>query len=92
MDAGRKFDLEELAEAIKNARSSGEKQLYEKLIHKILSESEDLKYWRENLLRAIRINDKKTVHRINLIIQDLRLRETNGASWGNDKGNKRRMN
>lgn len=84
----RKFDLEEIAEAIKNARSTGEREYYQRLLHKLLSESEDVKYWRENLVRAIRANDRRAIHKINLIIQDLRLRETNGRSWGNNQGNR----
>lgn len=87
-DYTRRSDIEMLEEAIEKARSASEREHYEKILHKILSESDNLRYWRENLMKAIRVGDRKAITKINLIIQEIRLRETNGRSWGNTKNNR----
>ena len=88
IDYGRKFDLEELAESLAAAKSSSEREYFERIIYRILSESDAIRYLREELIKAARVGDRRAVHKINLRIQQVRLNETNGYSWGNNRGNK----
>ena len=88
IDYGRKFDLEELAGALLEAKTSSEKEYFERIIDRILNESDAIRYLREELIKAARVGDRRAVHKINLRIQQVRLNETNGYSWGNNRGNK----
>lgn len=85
-DWTRNFDLEELTDAIKNARSTTEREYYERIMHKILNESEKIRYWREELMKAIRVNDERRIKLVHHMINKTRLDETAGHSWGNIKG------
>ena len=89
MDAGRKFDLEEIAQGIKNARSQSERAHYERLGYRIINESAPLRSLRGELIQCMRSNDVPKIRRIQQHIQYIRAEETGGASWGNDKGNRR---
>jgi len=88
LDWGRKEDLEELSNAIKEAKTNGERQHYEKIMFRILGESDDIRYWREQLLRAIRVGDDRRKQYVIRELQVIRLNETAGKSWGNSKGNR----
>lgn len=92
MDAGRKFDLEEITRAIKRARTINEREYYERIGHRLINESAPIRSLREELIRCMRANDIPKIRRIQQHIQYIRANETNGASWGNDKGNKKRIN
>ena len=85
MDRSREFDLDELSEALQNAKSPGEREYYERIIYRILNESDDIKYWREQLLRATRVKDKRRIQYVIREIHMTRLSETSGASWGSNK-------
>lgn len=93
MDQGRKYDLEELSVAFQNARTPGEREYYERIIHSILNESDDIRYWREELLKASRgeVRDKNAKRRARYCIEMItktRQDETAGHSWGSNKGNR----
>lgn len=92
MDSGRKFDLEEVATAIKNARTQSEREHYEHLGYRLINETTTIRSLRDELVKAMRANDIRKVARITQHIQYIRAEETNGVSWGNDKGNKKRFN
>lgn len=88
MDQGRKFDLEEITEAIQNARSTAERQYYEKIAYRVIGESEDVRYWREELMKAIRADATTRKKYCIAKIQKINLDTTSGNSWGNNKGNR----
>lgn len=88
MDQSRKFDLEEVAQAIENARSNAEREYYEKIIYKITGTSDAVFYWRNELIKAIRSEDKRRKTYCIEKIQRIRQDETYGKSWGSDRGNK----
>jgi len=87
IDYGRKMDLEELADAMKDAKSTSEREHYERIAYRILSESPEIKYWRQKLIMASRHNDLKAIDKIVQRMQNIRQHETYGKSWGNQKGN-----
>ena len=86
LDFGRKNDLEMLAEAMKNARSTSEKEHYEKIAHRIVTESTEIGVLRADLIQAVRASDKRAIRMIEARIQKIRQDETYGKSWGNNKG------
>ena len=86
LDYGRQQDLEMLAEGIKNARSVAEKQHYEKIVYRIINESTRVKSLRDELIRAFRVKDMAKVKRIQDQMHKIRLDETRGSSWGQNKG------
>lgn len=88
IDYGRQKDLEELTEAMQNARTTGERTHYEKIAYRILNESPKIRYLREQLIQSTRAGDNNSSKKILLKIQYARQQETNGASWGNNKGNR----
>lgn len=88
-DWTRKFDLEELASARRNANSQAEREHYERIADRIIRESAPIKSLREKLMLAVRANDVRAVKRIEAHIHAIRLDETNGKSWGNNKGNRK---
>lgn len=88
IDYGRQLDLDQLMHARKQARTQGEREHYEQIMAQILNESEDVRYWRDKLLQAFRIGDSKGAERIMLRLQEIRLEETRGKSWGSQRGNK----
>ena len=89
MDYGRQNDLEELANAIDGARSTQEREYYEKLVYRIMQESAPIRSLREELIKAFRARDMNRVKRIQEHIQKVRMDETYGKSWGNNKGEKK---
>lgn len=89
LDYGRQQDLEELAKAIKTARSNSEREHFERIAYRLLNESPAIRYLREELIKATRsgadnYDIQKIIRRIWVVRQD----ETYGKSWGNSKGNK----
>lgn len=64
MDYGRKNDLETIYKAYKKAGSINEKQKYERLIHKLTNEDAYTKKMREQLIKAMRASDAKSVKRL----------------------------
>lgn len=92
MDYTRKHDLEELSKALDNAKSRAEKEYYEKMVWRLVGESMPIRSLREDLLKAVRAGDRRAVDRITLHIQRIRLEETNGHSWGNNRGNSKNAN
>jgi hypothetical protein len=92
LDYGRKMDLEELAKAMENARSQSEREHYERIAHKIINESTEIKYLRHHLIGAMRENDVRGIRVITGRIQEQRMRETNGTSWGNNRNERKLLN
>lgn len=88
IDYGRQNDIQELAQAISEAKTQGEREYYEKIAHKILNESDRIKHLREQLIKASRANDRRTIEKICNRIQYVRMDETYGKSWGSNKGNR----
>jgi hypothetical protein len=93
MDYGRQHDLVELSEAIKNAKTGSERQHYEQIASRILNESDDIRYWRDQLIKASRLdkNDRNARRRVQYCIQSIqkiRSGETAGHSWGSNSGNR----
>lgn len=88
-DYSRRVDLIELTQAIRNARSHAEKEALEKVMHRIVNESTQVRSLRNELLDAIRHNDRGKVKRVQAHLHSIRLNETAGTSWGNDKGERK---
>lgn len=88
MDSSRKFDLEDVAEAIKRARSVSEREYYEHLMYRLVNESTSVTSLRNDLIAAMRAGDTRVVKRIRDHINYVRAEETMGASWGSNKGNR----
>jgi len=87
-DAMRKRDLEELAEGVEHARTQGERDYYKRIMFGILNETEDILYWREELLRAVRVNEKERKNYCIEKIQRIKQDQTAGKTWGSNKGNR----
>lgn len=88
MDKTRDKDLEEITQAIKEARTQGERDYLEKIAYRIINTSAPIRSLREDLVSAVRVGDTRSVSRITAHINKIRQDETYGKSWGNDKGNK----
>lgn len=86
IDKSREFDLEELAKAKQNAKSAAEREHYEKIMYRIVTQSTEISSLRTELIGALKVNDNAKVKRIQQHIQAVRLEETRGASWGQNKG------
>jgi hypothetical protein len=89
LDYGRKMDLEELRTAMDNASSTPEREHYERIAHRILTESAPIQSLRDELIRAFRARDMFRVKAIQHHIQTIKMEESYGKSWGNDRGEKR---
>ena len=89
IDYGRQTDLEDLAEGIKNARNVAEREYLEKIMYRIVNQSTEVSSLRNELIGAMRIKDVNKIKRIQLHLQALKLEETRGASWGQNKAEKR---
>lgn len=85
IDTGRQYDLEDLDKLIKESKTVGEKERYEKQAYKIMNQSTTITSLRNEMIQAFRARDMGKVRRIRLHIQAARLDETRGTSWGNDK-------
>lgn len=85
IDKSREYDLEELTKAIEKARTPGERDYYKRIMYRIFNESDNIRYWREELLRAIRSNSRDRKSYCIAKIQYIRANETAGHSWGNNK-------
>lgn len=70
----RKFDLLELMEERRNAKSLYERERVERVIARIAAEGGEIRTERERLIEAVRGNDKRAVRyfqeRINRIVQN----------------------
>lgn len=86
LDHGRKFDLEELAGAIDKAKTVQEREHYERIAYRICNESAPIQSLRSELLRAFRARDIYRVKAIENHIHKIRMDETYGKSWGQNKG------
>jgi hypothetical protein len=78
LDYGRKNDLEEIYLHIKEARSSGEREHWERLASKILRESGATRELREKMLKAVRTGDRWAVRSFSNQLERLQERELNG--------------
>ncbi len=85
IDYARQFDLEDLDRLSKEAKTTSEKERYQKLAHKIINQSTTITSLRNEMTQAFRAGDFGKVKRIRLHIQAVRLEETRGASWGAEK-------
>lgn len=88
VDQTRTHDLDDLAQAMKKASSSGERQHLERIMYSILNTSVPVQSLRLDLVRAIRSGDINRVRYIQNHIHNIRMNETNGRSYGNQKGEK----
>lgn len=89
LDYGRLQDLEDLTKAIKEAGSQAQKDHLKAIMERILSQSVTVSSLRNDLIRASRVGDERTVKRLVDHIQRVRMEETAGHSWGNNKGNRK---
>jgi len=85
IDYGRTVDLKELAVGIKNARSKAEREHLERIVYRILKESTKVSSLRSELIAAFRVKDMSKVRRLQAHIQAVKLDETRGTSWGQNK-------
>lgn len=91
-DWTRKEDLEELAEAVENSRTQGERDYYKGMMYRLLHETDTILYWREELLKAVRSNSRDRKQYCIRMIQNAKLDATGGKAWGNNKGGNRYAN
>ena len=89
IDKGRQYDLEELMKAKENARSISEREHYDRIMYRIINQSTAVASLRNELIGALRVRDMAKVKRLQQHIQRVRLEETRGTSWGQNKGEKR---
>ena len=89
IDKGRQFDLEELMKAKQNAKSASEREHYDRIMYRIINQSTAVASLRNELIGALRVRDMAKVKRLQQHIQRVRLEETRGTSWGQNKGEKR---
>jgi hypothetical protein len=65
IDSGRKYDLIELHTLRSKAKTGMEKERFEKVADKIMRESGAVRSRREDLIKAVRGNDIRSIKRIN---------------------------
>lgn len=85
IDKGREYDLEELVKAKKQAKSQTERDHYDRIMYRIINQSTAITSLRNEMIEALRVNDTRKVKRIQQHIQAVRLEETRGTSWGQNK-------
>lgn len=78
LDYGRKNDIEDLYLHVKNAKSSSERNYWQKLINKILNESKATRELREKLLRAVHSDDRQAVRFYSDQLERLQQEELHG--------------
>lgn len=76
----RKWDIIELVEKRKKAKSSFERDMIDRALYRIKSESKEVEYWREKLILAFRAGDRRAIERFQHELMNIRARET----WGRD--------
>lgn len=85
VDWTRKADLEMLSDAMKNARTTNERERFEKMAYQMIHASAPIQSLREELVKAVSIGDKDRIGKIQRHIHAVRMEETNGHSFGNVK-------
>jgi hypothetical protein len=78
IDRGRQYDLEELYELRRTAQNGYWRDLYDKTIYKIMNESPETRAYREDLIKAVRGNDIRSIKRINWKLRQI-LADSNGG-------------
>lgn len=78
LDYGRQNDIEDIYLHIKNAKSSSERNYWERLMNKILNESKATRELRGKLLRAVHSNDRRAVRFYSNELVRLQQEELNG--------------
>lgn len=76
----RKYDLEELVQDRRKARSVYERDMVDRTIDRITRESGAVREKREKLIMAVRNDDKRAVQRFQRELNLLRLEETYGKA------------
>lgn len=88
LDYGRQQDLIELTAAMRAAKTVREKEYLEQIAYRITNQTTTISSLRQELMGAFRAKDLGKVRRLQEHIHRVRLEETRGASWGNNRGNR----
>lgn len=81
IDAGRKYDLEELYNLRKNAKNAMERERFEKVADKIMRENGAVREVREKLIKAVRGNDIRAIKRFNYELRKIQADQTYGHDY-----------
>jgi len=81
MDGTRRNDLEILYKSLNSAGSLMERQLVEKIINNINNEDEFERKYREQLVRAVKANDKYSIKKFSEILFVHHQQKVNGKQF-----------
>lgn len=81
MDNTRKYDLIELHENRKHAKTAFERDLYDRTIDRIMRENGAVRERREQLVQAIRNDDRRAIGRFQHDLMMMRANETYGKDY-----------
>ena len=80
-DQSRQFDLEQLSDMLQEDRSRASKKEIEEIMYKIINQSTDISYLREQLVNATRAGNTRAIKQLQMHIQDIRHHETQGREF-----------
>ena len=81
IDAGRKYDLEEIYKLRRSSRNIPEREKFEKMADKIMRENGAVRSRREDLIKAIRGNDIRSIKRLNHELTMIKAGQTYGKDY-----------
>jgi hypothetical protein len=81
MDGTRNADLEILYKGLHQAETLQQRQIIEKIINNIHHEDEFERKYREQLVRAVKANDKYSIKKISEILFSHRQQKVNGRQF-----------
>jgi len=81
VDKSRQYDLEELYHLRKSAKNGIERERFEKVANKIMRENGAVRERREQLIRAVRSDDIRSIKRINHKLRMIQANQTYGHDY-----------
>jgi len=81
MDKSRQYDLEELYHLRKSAKNGMEREKYEKAAANIMRENGAVRERREQLIKAVRSDDIRSIKRLNHELRMIQANQTYGKDY-----------
>ena len=81
VDKSRQYDLEELYHLRKSAKNGMEREKYEKVAANIMRENGAVRERREQLIKAVRSDDIRSIKRLNHELRMIQANQTYGKDY-----------
>ena len=81
VDKSRQYDLEELYHLRKSAKNGMEREKYEKVAANIMRENGVVRERREQLIKAVRSDDIRSIKRLNHELRMIQANQTYGKDY-----------